>query len=182
VERARRWYVAIAQAFNATPPSGSKGGGWRGEYAGASHLPAARDFANSAWQLRACAERFRGVQVECLDWREVLERYDGPEACFYLDPPYVHSTRSEPRGYAHEMTDADHTELIERVAALQAPAVLISGYAHPLYDPLADARFERHTFPAITRAALREGSSKRKREKSASRTECLWRRAEGTLF
>lgn len=26
--------------------------------------------------------------LECLDWAEVIERYDSPASLFYLDPPY----------------------------------------------------------------------------------------------
>lgn len=179
VERARRWYVAIAQAFNASPPGNGGGAGCSGEYAGVSHVPAPRSWASSAAQLERCAARFAGVQVDALDWREALTRYDGPEACVYCDPPYVHATRSAPRGYQHELSDDDHAELVARLAALEAPAVLVSGYDHPLYQPLADAGFERHTFPAITRAALRTG---RTRSRNAERTEVIWRRADGTLF
>ncbi|MGH1451867.1 MAG: DNA adenine methylase [Paracoccaceae bacterium] len=32
--------------------------------------------------------RLSGVVIECLDWSEVIRRYDGPHALFYLDPPY----------------------------------------------------------------------------------------------
>jgi DNA adenine methylase len=179
VERARRWYVAIAQAFNASPPDAGSGAGWTGEYAGVSHVPSARAFASSAAQLERCAERFRGVQVDALDWRDVLARYDGPTACLYLDPPYVHATRSSSRGYAHELTDADHAELVARLPGLAACAVVVSGYDHPLYAPLADAGFERYTFPAVVRTAARGG---RTRGKNAERIEVVWRRAEGTLF
>ncbi|TDX19714.1 hypothetical protein [Rhodovulum visakhapatnamense] len=32
--------------------------------------------------------RLDGVVFENLPWQEVLARYDGPQALFYLDPPY----------------------------------------------------------------------------------------------
>ncbi len=32
--------------------------------------------------------RLSGVVIECLDWGELLPRYDGPGTLFYLDPPY----------------------------------------------------------------------------------------------
>ena len=36
----------------------------------------------------AAHERLDGVVFECLGWAELVQRYDGPETLFYLDPPY----------------------------------------------------------------------------------------------
>ncbi len=46
-------------------------------------------------RLPAIHARLRTVQVECADWRVVMERYNewGQEGFYYLDPPYVHETR-----------------------------------------------------------------------------------------
>jgi len=33
-------------------------------------------------------ERLQRVQIESLPYQEVLERYDRPTTCFYMDPPY----------------------------------------------------------------------------------------------
>ncbi len=38
--------------------------------------------------LEAVAERLHGVIIECLDWREFIDRYDRAGTLFYLDPPY----------------------------------------------------------------------------------------------
>jgi len=38
--------------------------------------------------LDAAHERLEGVVFECLDWSELVGRYDDKEALFYLDPPY----------------------------------------------------------------------------------------------
>ncbi len=58
-------------------------------------------------------KRLRGVQIEHLDFRDIIEGYDRPDTFFYLDPPYVDSTRKTTNDYEHEMTDQDHEELVE---------------------------------------------------------------------
>lgn len=32
--------------------------------------------------------RLSGVVIECLDWQDLIRRYDGPATLFYVDPPY----------------------------------------------------------------------------------------------
>lgn len=38
--------------------------------------------------LEAAHERLEGVVFECLDWTDVIARYDTADMLFYLDPPY----------------------------------------------------------------------------------------------
>lgn len=166
IERARMWYVVAGQSF-----SGSFGARW-------SHSTRSADgFASHPWaaavdRLDAFADRMRRWQVECRDWRAMLDVYDGPQTVFYLDPPYHPGVRTRPVGYRHEMTPSDHEELVERVLSL-CGAVLLSGYAHPSYDgPLSTWRRVEWDRPAYsrghTRAILGHAT------KSTRRTEVLW--------
>ncbi|WP_027188069.1 DNA adenine methylase [Desulfovibrio cuneatus] len=38
--------------------------------------------------LSAAHLRLSRVYVECLPYSDIIHRYDGPETCFYIDPPY----------------------------------------------------------------------------------------------
>ena len=38
--------------------------------------------------LEALHSRLAGVIVECLDWSDLVSRYDGEGTLFYVDPPY----------------------------------------------------------------------------------------------
>jgi DNA adenine methylase len=169
VERARRWYVRCRQAFAAS----SATVGWGYERTGATRGGTrSGSFATSVQSLERFAERFRRVQVEHLDWREVLRRYDGPKACFYLDPPYHPDTRGRDRHccYAHELEAADHDDLVAAAIALQG-SVLLSGYDHPSYRALDDAGFERVRFQLQTTASRTQSGR-------GARTEIIWRRFE----
>ncbi len=171
VERARRWYVRMRQAFGCSASlswgyerDGSLRGGTR-----------ARSFAATVDELERFAERFRGVQVEHLDWRKVLSLYDSKSTCFYLDPPYHPQTRgrmSRHNGYRHELTAEDHRELVASVLQMRG-SILISGYTHPTYDRLQDAGFERVEFDHHVAASLAPAGRRHVRE-------VVWRRiAEG---
>lgn len=83
-------------------------------------------------QVIAVAERFRHVIIENTDALQLVRRFNRSDALLYVDPPYVAETRSG-RLYAHEMTDAQHVELLEALMASNA-LVVLSGYASALYD------------------------------------------------
>ena len=194
VERARQWYVVASQSFGAmvardsrpswdhskgaTIPK-SNGRGWGGERLGRMHLNRAASTANRIDNVWLFVLRMRLVQIECLDWRACLDRYDHEDCVFYLDPPYVAGTRRA-GGYEHELSDDDHAELVDRVLALEGVAV-VSGYDHELYAPLVDVGgFARHEFDVISTAGQRSVDRQRDR-----RLEVVWaspRAAQPNLF
>jgi len=83
----------------------------------------ARNYHRSRERLEAFAERFQAVTVECLDWRDVIDRYDSDTTVFYVDPPYA-EVRSE--GY-YPNHDLNHAALIDRLDDLEGEAVISYG-------------------------------------------------------
>lgn len=165
VEKARRWWIAINQTFGAKPIGES----WAAEYLGRAYVSRAQTAMRRVDRLDDFAQRLRGVQIECLDWREILMRYDAPEACFYIDPPYLPETRRG-NAYNHELTADDHTDLIEHLATLQA-SVVLSGYDSDLYRTLEAGGFERIEFETVCYVPANERNG-------SPRTEVVWRRGE----
>lgn len=97
---------------------------------------------------------------------EVIKAHDGPDTLFYLDPPYLHETRATTGEYRHEMTEADHDELLAALHDVQGK-FLLSGYRSRLYDEAAGfGGWVRHDFDLANHAA--GGGSKRRM------TECVW--------
>lgn len=60
--------------------------------------------------------------------------YRGAELV-YCDPPYLIHTRTSPRKYRFDYTEADHIELLTLLVALPC-RVILSGYPSALYDDL----------------------------------------------
>ena len=115
----------MRQAFGCSA-SGSWGHERNGALSGGTR---AASFASTIDQLERFAQRMRGVQVEHLDWREMLRLYDCANACIYLDPPYHPETRSRVgrnHGYLHELTALDHEELV---------AAVVEASTHPCCSP-----------------------------------------------
>ena len=77
---------------------------------------------------------------------------------FYLDPPYLHSTRKDLALYKFEMSDATHRHLVASVLpALSAAGALfaLSGYRSAMYDEAAaSSGWARRDFQAMTRRGV----------------------------
>jgi len=70
-------------------------------------------------ELRALSRRLEAVTIEQLPWSDVVRRYDGPGALFYLDPPY-----DETEGYGVEFGRDDYVRMAEQLAAIRGSFVL----------------------------------------------------------
>jgi len=114
--------------------------------------------------LPAVHARLQRVAIRCRQALDVIRAEDSPATLFYCDPPYLKSTRTSPNVYSHEMTKADHRDLLEALKQVKGK-VMLSGYPSRLYDRyLAD--WTRHEFDLPNNAAT--GASKRRM------TEVLW--------
>ncbi len=97
---------------------------------------------------------------------EVIRTQDGPKTLFYLDPPYLHQTRTVTTAYQYEMSKDDHFHLLTRLGGI-AGNFLLSGYRSPLYDGAAKSEgWHRVDFDLPNNA----GGGKTKRRM----TECVW--------
>lgn len=81
--------------------------------------------ATLAREFRETGERLHRVNLECLPWQEVVQRYDGPETLFYCDPPYYDMPY-----YRHNFREDDHVALAEGLRAAGG-RFLLSYNEHP---------------------------------------------------
>lgn len=97
---------------------------------------------------------------------KVISQQDGERTLFYVDPPYMHETRTVTDAYEHEMTADDHKVLLEKLAKVKG-RFLLSGYRSDLYDQYATANNWRREEWEIDN---KSGSGKTKQK----RVECVW--------
>lgn len=165
IEAARRLVVRSFMGFGSCASRANRTTGFR-TGARRGDAPASREWATYPDALELIVERMAGVAIEQRPADKLIAAKDGPDVLFYVDPPYLHSVRSPKRtrtapsnGYNHELSDADHVALLEQLTALEGMVVL-SGYAHALYDR-ALAGWRR-----IEKATLAD--------RALPRTEVLW--------
>ena len=166
VERARRLVVRSFMGFGSNAGNLGRNTGFRGD-ARRKYCTPAREWGQFPEALEAIVARVQsGVQLERRPALDVIRQRDGADTLFYVDPPYLHDTRGAKRkhgalhnAYAHEMDDAAHGALLERLTEA-AGLVVLSGYRCPLYD------FWLRGWRRIDRQAYAHGA--------LSRTESLW--------
>ena len=165
IERARRLIIRSFQGFGSNGHNISVRTGFRNHSHRSGTTPAV-DWTSMPPALAAVAKRFIGVVIENRPAIEVMRQHDSRSTLHYVDPPYVHATRSsrldsrrDYHGYAHEMTDEGHAVLLQAVLELDG-MVLLSGYSHPLYEHfLAGWRQVQRDVQVVS---------------NQTRTECLW--------
>lgn len=69
--------------------------------------------------LKALRDRLATVTIEQLDFADVIRRYDGPQALFFLDPPY-HQTA----GYGIDFADDRYEALAEQLAGIRGQFIM----------------------------------------------------------
>lgn len=137
-----------------------------------------------AWPavIPAFVDRLRGVTIESRPAAKLIADHDTPATLFYVDPPYMFETRSQKRsrgdlyhGYRHELTDADHTRLLQQLRAVRG-LVVLSGYASPLYEQaLAGWRRIEHKTTADRGGGARRShldQSRRRQRRPAAAGRC----------
>ena len=163
VEQARRLVIRSFMGFGTTGALG-RSTGFRADSNKSGTTPA-HDWASYPHALWHTVGRLAGVVIEQRDAIDVMAAHDGPGTLHYVDPPYLHGTRSRGNPYCakhkyrHELSDADHALLLDALRGLTGMVVL-SGYPSSLYDDaLRDWR-------RVETAALADGAR--------ARTEVLW--------
>ena len=173
IVRVAKWFLVARQSF-----SGLFGCSWSSAVTGSG-----RGMAMTCARWLSCIEmlpqihrRLQRVQIENVDFRTILDRYDTKDTLFYLDPPYVTETRRGGK-YEYEMTAQDYQDLIALLLILKGKAVL-SGYVHETYQPLEQAGWTRTDWFTSCFATGRTRNSNLQGKGAASkhqvRVESLW--------
>lgn len=162
IERARRTIIRAHLGFGSAGATKHKTGfriDSARKYGTAAHL-----WAKYPNQIASFVERLQSVVIENKSAIEVIHNHDKINTLYFVDPPYLHSTRKMRAGgyYNYEMTDNDHVELLDVLNSLSGMVVL-SGYDSEIYNDIL-INWTKHTTTA--RISAGRGTS--------VRTEVVW--------
>ena len=116
IQRAARFYYLQQHAF---------GGKVAGQNYGTATTAPPIDLSRIQENLSAAHLRLSSTQVENLDWRECMRRYDRAHTFFYLDPPYWQT-----EGYGVPFEFDQYVEMARIMSACKGK-VMVSINDHP---------------------------------------------------
>jgi DNA adenine methylase len=161
VEQARRMIVRAQMGFgSAGATKGSTGfrmaGGRQKNY----EIQLWDQYPN---RLAEYAQRLKQVLIENQEAAKIIRLYDNEDTLFFIDPPYVRSTRTaNVVAYRYEMSDSDHIELLDQLNQVKGK-ILITGYDHEIYNE------KLSHWNKLTKQVQASGNMG-----GVSRKECLW--------
>lgn len=127
--------------------------GWKRDVHGREKAYALRDWYHLPEWIIEVAERLRMVQVENQPAAGLIKQFDYSSVFMYIDPPYLMGAKCR-KLYRHEMTDADHEELLRTVLGTRA-MVMVSGYESEMYNDYL-AGWEKVIFSSCTQTGQRK--------------------------
>jgi DNA adenine methylase len=164
VEQARRTLFRAWGSFGSAGATRGRSGMRIYTKPGTRYSSVTESWARMPEAIRGFTDRLRQVLIENRPALEVIDQHDDELTLHYVDPPYLPETRSFDSGryYRHELTEADHEDLLRHLSRIRGMVVL-SGYRSALYDDLLPG-WQRREHSAV-------GSG---RYGSVQRLECIW--------
>ncbi len=108
-------------------------------------------------QLGGITERLQDVVIENMDFRKLIEKYDGPDTVFYCDPPYIDTEFY----YTPEFKEKDHQDLADILNNIEGYA-MVSYYDVPLLDELYPSKiWDRQYKEGVKHAAYNSKGTKK---------------------
>ena len=106
--------------------------GWKNDVQGREAAYAVHNWNRLPNWIMDATERLKQVQITKESAIDLIKRFNYENVLIYADPPYLLETRAG-KQYRHEMTKADHIELLETLREHKGLA-MVSGYDSDLYN------------------------------------------------
>ena len=161
IERAASSIFRAAAGFGSASINKNYSTGFRASSTRSGTTPA-MDWENYPDCIASFTDRLRGVFIESRCAIDVMAAHDSEQTLHYVDPPYLHKTRSRENAsnqYQDEMSDWEHVCLLIHLMRLKGN-VILSGYDNDIYNHILKGwtRIDRNTLA----------------DSAAARVESIW--------
>lgn len=161
------WFCNVNWSFSNVANS-SFGSGMYGRELATTHY-------NAVQRLHEYRDRLKCTTVMCMPAIKVIEKFDTPQTCFYVDPPYPNADQGHYSGF----TQDDFIALIDALKNCHG-AVLLSCYDNPAV-PQGWLKHKFEVFATSTpMTGKHRGISAPGSRKEQKRTECVWYKPAST--
>lgn len=171
LERAVRWFYLIRQRIH--PSNATLKSGWRaGRY---KNL--ALDYQNAVRRIPLFSRRLQNVELMNQDFKDVILKHDGPDVCFFIDPPYV----DREHFYKGNVDTNTHIQIAQLLNHIKGKAI-VTYYDHPLINELYKGWYRVEVESFVSSSTLKEGEQRRKEKELILMNYNLNSTYQNTLF
>lgn len=168
IDRAWAYFVDLGMSF-----ANKSCGGWGTTVFGCNE---AATWQSKKSNLPAIFDRLKSVHVENDDALRVIERWDSPQTCYYVDPPYVGADQGHYGGYS-----ADDLRALVSVLEKCTGSFALSSYLNEETQGIIPGHWRRFDFAANCSASgkgrvgkVRDKSKAATGQESRKRIDSLW--------
>lgn len=136
------------------------------------------EYKPKAWQSKISNilwwhEKLMNVLLDNRDALDFISYWDSEDSVFYLDPPYLQSTRVSSKIYSNETNNAHHEKLVQLLLKIRGKAVL-SCYDDDIYTPLFNNGWEKINFQTSSMMGSKARNTKSHNSNVPKRIETLY--------
>ena len=136
IEWARRFFVRCRMSFQGSGLKGNTGFNACIETSEKGLSKNVAKYLSAVERLPEVVRKLKQIQIENLDYKECIKKYDRSGTFFYVDPPYELRKRNYKKWYDVEFeSDNHHIDLRDSLTGLKGFA-MVSGYESDLYKDL----------------------------------------------
>lgn len=123
--------VAVFYVYNASFS------GMGDSYSASKATNTAKIYFNKVEKLVNVYDKFKNVQIENLDFEQLIDKYDSENTFFYADPPYFGTEFYYSGGFSYD----DHVRLLNKLNNIKG-YYMLSGYDNDLYNSILNYKYK----------------------------------------
>lgn len=114
----------------------------------------AKSMFNAFERIKYVHRRLKNVTIECLDFRDIIKKYDSDQTLFYCDPPHIYQATEKEKLYDARFDEKDFMDLLNILENIKGKFILkhtenkfIEGWAKKKKYRIIRAKTPKYSVP-----------------------------------